>query len=218
MRPQWPDFDLQLFNKQPSGEQTAINNVTQQTNQLDEASLQLIADFTGVALPVIKQMLPMLQATASGQATPMARAAQAPVMQQASRTVGQIGTELGGVTNPNSLIKDINTTATQSAGLAEDSTIGAAIQTIQNLVGTLGNAASTGVGGLGEGLNASTNIAKLVSSQPSPFQQVMGGIGDLAGLYFGLSSGGAFSGAGGGMGSQIDAANQPAWTDVGPQQ
>jgi hypothetical protein len=198
----WPRWNLQLF-KQPPGEQTAINNANTANTQLDQASMQLISEWTGIALPQVQKLYPMLQSTIAGGATPMARAAQAPVAQQTSRAIGQISTNLGGVTNPNALIKDVTLQGQGAAGLAEDNTISQALTAINSLIGGQASLAGAGIGGVGEAARNETGIAQILANQPSPFQQIMGGIGDLAGLYFGLSSGGALGGAIGGGGGGL---------------
>jgi hypothetical protein len=184
------------MSKQPAGEQQAINNSNQAFSQMDQMVQQLLSEWTGLALPQIKALYPMLQATIAGTATPMSRAAQAPVAQQTSRTIGQIGTELGGVTNPNALIKDLNVGSTQSAGLAESSTIDSALRALQGLIGTQAGLTGTGLEGLGTAAKGEADLAGLLAQQPSPFQQTLSGIGTLGGLAFGAMSGDPFSSAG----------------------
>jgi hypothetical protein len=174
-------------------DQAPINNANQAFSSIEQLVNSLTSQFNSLSLPALQTLFPMLTQTAEGAPTAISRAAEAPVKAQTAESIGQIDSNLGGVTNPNSLIQDVTRQGQQAAGLAEDQTVGSSVSSLQSLISGQEGLLSSGISGLGTAGAGEAGLAGILANQPSQFQQILGDAGSVAGI----AEGDPFSGKGG---------------------
>lgn len=144
-----------------------INQADQYYQQEAQNSDALMKQFNDMYLPILKQFLPELQGTLSGDYTPLSEAAQAPVKANTAQMLRTLQNNAGSATNPDALYSDLMMGGNTSAALSSDQMLSQALAALQGLTGqgygsvntamTGANNAAGGEGQIGTNLNNSNN-------------------------------------------------------------
>jgi hypothetical protein len=164
-----------------------VSNANNYYNQVANDANAMVGNFNQYDLPLMQTLDPILLRTLMGDPTALTRAAQAPVLANASSALNTLRSNPSGAVNPNALYQDMILNGNQQAGLAGDQMLNTSLGAIQNILGL-------GYGSVGQSMNAlnsaaggEANLGLNLNEQGNEWwKALLGAAGTAAGMMYGV--------------------------------